>query len=167
MKSFTSGVSLPFSVTSPALLWFSENRMAGHGVAPTASPRFVPEELSLGNKALAVLITAAAIVAGGEAVRAQSQGQTQGQAQDSQSEIVRRAKTKVQAIYPDLARKMNLSGTVKVAVVVAPNGTVKEAKVIGGHPVLAGAALDAVKKWKFEPASVETSGVVDFKFDAH
>jgi TonB family protein len=54
-----------------------------------------------------------------------------------------------------------------VAVVVAPNGTVKEAKVVGGHPVLATAALDAVRKWRFEPASIETSGVVDFKFEAH
>lgn len=85
--------------------------------------------------------------------------------QDSQNEIVRRAKSKVQPEYPDLARKMNLTGTVKVEVVVAPNGTVKEAKVVGGHPVLASAALEAVKKWRFEPASVETTGVVDFKFD--
>jgi TonB family protein len=88
-------------------------------------------------------------------------------AQDDQSEIVRRVKTRVEPEYPDLARKMNLSGTVKVEVVVAPNGTVKEAKVVGGHPVLAGAALDAVRKWRFEPAAVETSGVVEFKFDAH
>jgi TonB family protein len=87
--------------------------------------------------------------------------------QDAQGDIVRRAKSKVQPTYPDLARKMNLTGTVKVAVVVAPNGTVKEAKVVGGHPVLATAALDAVRKWRFEPASIETSGVVDFKFEAH
>jgi TonB family protein len=87
------------------------------------------------------------------------------QGQDSQSEIVRRAKSKVQPVYPDLARKMNLAGTVKVQVVVAQNGTVKDAKVVGGHPVLATAALDAVRKWRFEPASVETSGVVDFKFE--
>lgn len=88
-------------------------------------------------------------------------------AQDAQNEIVRRAKSKVQPVYPELARKMNLTGTVKVEVVVAANGSVKDAKVVGGHPVLASAALDAVKKWKFEPASIETSGVVDFKFEAH
>lgn len=87
-------------------------------------------------------------------------------AQDAQNEIVRRAKSKVQPEYPELARKMSLSGTVKVAVVVAPNGTVKEAKVMGGHPVLANAALEAVKKWRFEPAAAESSGVVDFKFEA-
>lgn len=87
--------------------------------------------------------------------------------QDVQGELVRRAKSKVPAVYPDLARRMNLTGTVKVEVVVAANGTVKEAKVVGGHPVLATAALEAVRKWRFEPASVESSGVVDFKFEPH
>ena len=87
-------------------------------------------------------------------------------AQQAQSdELVRRAKSKVQPLYPDLARKMNIAGTVKVEVVVAPNGSVKGARVVGGHPVLATAALDAAKKWRFEPASVESSGVIDFKFE--
>jgi TonB family protein len=80
-------------------------------------------------------------------------------------ELVRRAKTKVQPDYPALARKMNITGTVKVEVVVAPNGTVKEARVVGGHPVLAGAALDAARKWRFEPSPTESSGVIDFKFE--
>ena len=80
-------------------------------------------------------------------------------------EILRRAKTRVQPAYPELAHKMNITGTVKVEVVVLPNGTVKEARVVGGHPVLATAALDAAKKWKFEPASTESSGIIDFKFE--
>jgi len=87
-------------------------------------------------------------------------------AQQAQSEeMVRRAKSKVQPTYPELARKMNLAGTVKIEVVVLPNGTVKGARVVGGHPVLANAALEAAKKWRFEPASAETSGVIDFKFE--
>ena len=87
-------------------------------------------------------------------------------AQQSQNdEIVRRAKTKVQPLYPELARRMNLAGTVKIEVVVAPNGTVKDARVVGGHPVLAGAALDAARKWRFESAPGESSGVIDFKFE--
>jgi TonB family protein len=93
-------------------------------------------------------------------------GAIHGRAQQAQSEeIVRRAKSKVQPAYPELARKMNISGTVKIEVVVAPNGTVKEARVVGGHPVLAGAALEAAKKWRFEPASGEATGVIDFKFE--
>jgi TonB family protein len=109
----------------------------------------------------AVWFTVLALAIGGGVARAV------GQDAAGEGEIVRRAKTKVQPVYPDLARKMNLTGSVKVEVVVATNGTVKSAKVVGGHPVLASAALEAVKKWKFEPAAVETTGVVDFKFDAH
>ena len=87
-------------------------------------------------------------------------------AQNAQNdEVVRRAKTKVQPVYPELAHKMNITGTVKIEVVVAPNGTVKEARVVGGHPVLASAALDAARKWRFEPASAESSGIIDFKFE--
>lgn len=104
-------------------------------------------------------LAAVAVVAGSGSVHLRGQ--------DSGSETVRRAKSKVQAVYPELARKMNITGTVKVQVVVSPNGTVKDAKVVGGHPVLAGAALDAIKKWRFEPAPVESTGVVDFKFEAH
>jgi TonB family protein len=87
------------------------------------------------------------------------------QQQVQSEELVRRAKSKVQPAYPELARKMNIAGTVKIEVVVAPNGTVKEARVVGGHPVLASAALDAAKKWRFEPAGTESSGVIDFKFE--
>ena len=79
-------------------------------------------------------------------------------------ELSRKAKTKVAPIYPDVARRMNVSGTVRLSVVVAPNGTVKSSKVIGGHPVLVNAAMDAMKQWKFEPAPTESSGVVEFKF---
>jgi len=87
-------------------------------------------------------------------------------AQQAQSEeLVRRAKTRVQPAIPELARRMNISGTVKIEVVVAANGTVKEARILGGHPVLANAALDAARKWRFEPAGAESSGVIDFKFE--
>ncbi|HTT20418.1 MAG TPA: energy transducer TonB [Candidatus Sulfotelmatobacter sp.] len=87
-------------------------------------------------------------------------------AQTSQSdEINRRAKTRVQPSYPDLAHKMKIGGTVKVEITVAPNGTVKEARIVGGHPVLANAALDAARKWRFEPAPAESTGVIEFKFE--
>lgn len=88
-----------------------------------------------------------------------------GAQQAPNDEIVRRAKSKVQPAYPELARKMNITGTVKIEVVVAPNGSVKDARVVGGHPVLANAALDAAKKWRFEPAPAESTGVIEFKFE--
>jgi TonB family protein len=86
-------------------------------------------------------------------------------AQSPGDDLVRRAKVKVQPIYPELASKMRISGTVKIEVTVAPNGTVKEARIVGGHPVLASAALDAAKRWRFEPAPSESTGVIDFRFE--
>jgi protein TonB len=83
----------------------------------------------------------------------------------AQEELTRKAKTKVAPMYPELAKRMSIAGVVKVQVVVAPNGSVKSTKVMGGHPLLVNAAVDAVKKWRFETASEETTGVVEFKFD--
>lgn len=81
-----------------------------------------------------------------------------------QDAFSRRLKSKVSPVYPEIARKMNLSGTVKLSVVVATNGVVKTATAMGGHPILVNAAEDAVKKWKFEPASVESTGTVEIRF---
>jgi TonB family protein len=96
--------------------------------------------------------------------RAQA-GPTSSASAAQNSDIYRRAKLRVQPEYPDLARKMELSGVVKIEVTVSPNGTVKGARVVGGHPVLASAALDAARKWRFEPAPSESSGVIEFKFE--
>jgi TonB family protein len=78
----------------------------------------------------------------------------------------RKVRIRVEPVYPDIARKMRLNGTVRVQVVISPNGKVKETKVIGGHPILVTAAVDAVKKWKFDPASSETTGILEIKFDS-
>jgi TonB family protein len=79
-------------------------------------------------------------------------------------ELSRKPKTRVAPVYPDVARRMGVYGIVKLSVVVAPNGTVRSSKVIGGHPVLVNAAMDAMKQWKFESAPTESSGIVEFKF---
>jgi TonB family protein len=99
-------------------------------------------------------------------VMATDPGYVGAQTAQNNDDLVRRAKNRVEPAYPELAHKMHISGTVKVEVTVAANGTVKEAHVMGGHPVLATAALEAAKKWRFEPAPAESSGVIDFKFDA-
>jgi TonB family protein len=83
----------------------------------------------------------------------------------AQDEIGRKVKNRVPPVYPEIARKMGIVGSVRLQLTIAPSGNVKETKVIGGHPILVTAAVDAVKKWKFEPANTETSGTVEFKFD--
>jgi TonB family protein len=82
-----------------------------------------------------------------------------------EQETIRKTKSKIEPMYPELARRMKISGIVKVDLTVAANGTVKDAKVVGGHPVLANAVLDAVKKWRFEPGSQETTESLQFRFD--
>ena len=82
-----------------------------------------------------------------------------------QEEISRKAKVKVPPAYPELARRMNIAGVVKVQVTVAANGAITRTKLVGGHPVLANAALDAVWKWRFEAAPQESTGIVEFRFD--
>ncbi len=82
-----------------------------------------------------------------------------------QDEINRKAKVKVAPVYPELARRMNIGGVVRIQLTVAANGSIKDAKLVGGHPVLATAALDAVKKWRYEASPAESTGIVVFRFD--
>jgi TonB family protein len=89
---------------------------------------------------------------------------TQAQEEVKAAELTRKARIKVAPEYPAVARGMNITGIVKLAVVVAPNGTVKNAKVVGGHPILVNAAMNAMKQWRFEPAPTESRGTVEFKF---
>lgn len=76
----------------------------------------------------------------------------------------RKVKARVAAEYPILARQMGVTGKVKVEVTIAADGKVSAAKVVGGSPVLTTAAVDAVKKWKFEPGPKDTVEIIEFEF---
>ena len=82
----------------------------------------------------------------------------------AQSEEKRPVKHLVTPVMPELGKKLNLSGTVRIEVVIAPDGSVKRTRVVGGHPVLAAEAEHAAQKSTFEPASHETTETIDFKF---
>lgn len=58
---------------------------------------------------------------------------------------------KVQPEYPPLARQVHIQGQVQIDAVLDEQGNVVEMKVISGPPLLYQAALDALKKWKYEP----------------
>jgi TonB family protein len=66
--------------------------------------------------------------------------------------------------YPEIARRMNITGVVKVEIVIAEDGSIKSMKVLGGHPLLVDAVQKALKKWKYAPAGSETTMQLDFKF---
>jgi protein TonB len=76
----------------------------------------------------------------------------------------RKLKTKVAPTYPELARSMNIAGTVKIEIVIAPDGKVKATRPLGGHPLLIRAATDALKGWRYEPGP-ETTMVIEFHFN--
>jgi TonB family protein len=77
----------------------------------------------------------------------------------------RKVVTRIAPVYPELAKRMHVSGMVKLEVAIRANGTVKSTKVVGGNPVLLDAASDAVRKWKFETASEDTTEVIQVTFD--
>jgi hypothetical protein len=58
--------------------------------------------------------------------------------QQEQTEGARKIVSRVTPHYPEIARTMHLSGSVKAEAVVQPNGVVKSVNVTGGHPVLVG-----------------------------
>jgi protein TonB len=87
-----------------------------------------------------------------------SQGVTQGL-------LVRR----VQPMYPPLARQARIQGTVVLQAEISKEGTIQNLRLISGHPMLAPAAIEAVKQWRYkpyflngEPVEVETQITVNF-----
>lgn len=77
----------------------------------------------------------------------------------------RRVVRRTMPIYPDIAKKMNLAGTVKVQATVSADGSVKSVQPVGGSPVLIQAAQDAVYKWKFVAATAESKELIELHFD--
>ncbi|HYL67734.1 MAG TPA: energy transducer TonB [Candidatus Limnocylindria bacterium] len=99
------------------------------------------------------------VLAGALAVPTKSSGQ------DSTSESAKRkVKTKVMPDYPALAKQMKVSGRVKIETTIAADGHVSNTRIVGGSPLLVNAALDAVKKWHFEPAAKESTETIEFEF---
>jgi len=62
---------------------------------------------------------------------------------------------RVEPVYPAQARLLHLEGTVILAATVIEDGTVREVKVVEGSPVLAEAAMDAVKRWRYKPFELD------------
>jgi TonB family protein len=102
-----------------------------------------------------VLAATAVFIFSGASVFAQS---------GSTDESKRKVKSRTAPIYPELAKRMNVSGKVKIEVVITPDGHVKSTRVVGGHPLLVQACQDAVKEWKFISAPEESTQVVEFEF---
>jgi TonB family protein len=87
-------------------------------------------------------------------------------AQDAASETTKRkVRTRVLPEYPQLAKQMNVTGKVKIEATIAADGHVVSTRVVGGSPLLVNSALEALKKWRFEPASKDSTEIIEFEFD--
>src|SRR6266436_6231640 len=82
-----------------------------------------------------------------------------------ESDDARKVTKRIIPVYPLLAQRAHLAGVVKLLVTVNPEGSVKAVKTLGGNPVLATAAEDAVKRWTFEVAKKETAQTIAVTFD--
>jgi periplasmic protein TonB len=76
---------------------------------------------------------------------------------------------KVSPNYPPLARQARIQGTVILQAQISKDGSIQNLQLISGHPMLAPAAIEAVKQWKYkpyllngEPVEVETQVQVNF-----
>ena len=85
--------------------------------------------------------------------------------QTSQAQTnTRKLKYSVPPEYPELARKTNIQGVARVLLTVAADGRVVAVKELGGNPVLVAALVQAVRKWKYEPADHDSEIEVKFEF---
>jgi len=88
-------------------------------------------------------------------------------AQDSgTSPNARKVVHRVAPTYPDLARKLQITGVVRLRATIARSGTVKLIEPVGGNPLLLKAAQDAVTNWKYAPAVTETRELIELRFNA-
>jgi TonB family protein len=76
----------------------------------------------------------------------------------------RKITARVQPVYPPIAKRAHMAGTVKFVLIVTPEGTVKTVRTLGGNPLLVIAAEEAVKRWKFEPSRKESTEAVAVTF---
>ncbi len=68
-------------------------------------------------------------------------------------------------VYPELARKMRVYGSITLTISILPDGRVRDIVLESGHPLLVNAAKDAVKQWKYATGPDTTTTSVTVRFD--
>jgi periplasmic protein TonB len=123
------------------------------GSAVTGDPRGVPNLFGGGSRPVLPVATPLATVA---PVRISHM---------SEGDLVR----KILPTYPPLARSARIQGAVVLQAVIGKQGIIENLRVLAGHPMLAPAAIDAVRQWRYrpyvlnnEPVEVETQITVNF-----
>lgn len=76
----------------------------------------------------------------------------------------RKLRKSVKPVYPGLALKMRVEGTVKLEAIVGRDGNVTNVIVVSGHALLKPAAVDCVKQWQYEPGTDSTLVPIEVNF---
>ncbi|MGO9436951.1 MAG: energy transducer TonB [Terracidiphilus sp.] len=77
----------------------------------------------------------------------------------------RAVKSRVAPAYPEIARRMRISGIVKLEVTVDAEGKVRDVRPLSGNGMLSTAAQDAVRKWRFASGPEQTVMELELNFN--
>ncbi len=77
----------------------------------------------------------------------------------------RAVKSRVSPVYPEIAKRMKITGAVHMEVTVDADGKVTDVKTLNGNHALAPAAEDAVRKWRFAPGAARSTVEVEVNFN--
>lgn len=134
-----------------------ENSQVAHHV-PSLSPGYslFLEAVSMPSKSMRIVLASAAslfLFAGLAWAQSSKEGK-------------RKIKWRTNPVYPEIAKRMNITGKVRIELVIASDGRVKSSRALGGHPLLVQACQAAVKEWRFLPGAEESTQVYEFDFTA-
>jgi TonB family protein len=82
---------------------------------------------------------------------------------DSQRRLI----TRVEPEYPDTLKRLNIGGTVRLQLTIAPSGNVEAVEVLGGNPILGESAVAAVKQWVYTASHSRTIAELSIPFGSH
>jgi periplasmic protein TonB len=169
--SFATGISKPAASASAATKTNVEDRSFSpapvaepvkkpsfgnvHLAAPTASRRVSPSDSNAADAAPSLSGTSdVAGDSGGLNVLANKVSQPAAPLPIGGNVKPAQLLSSVAPAYPQLARNQRLSGDVKIDALIGENGHVSAMKVISGPALLHQAAMDALRQWKYQPATL-------------
>jgi TonB family protein len=79
----------------------------------------------------------------------------------------RRLITRVEPVYPDTLKRLNIGGSVRLQLTIGPRGNVEAVEVLGGNPILGESAAAAVKQWVYTASRSRTIAELSIPFDSH
>jgi len=83
----------------------------------------------------------------------------------SSNRLPRKLVHKIEPVYPQDLKRRSIGGVVKLDLKISASGNVEKVEIVGGNPILADSAAQAVKKWQYAPAGSSSSMVLNLEFN--